>query len=489
MAQYRGGLLSVTFASNIVQGIGTLWVGNVDPGDMLLITGDTNIYTVDTVDSNTQLTIVGAYQASSKSGVNYAITRDFTPARGYPIPISGDIEAIRIFGQAIKMIDADMGTGGGGGGGAIYLDDLLDVSAINVPVGNVLSKLSDGTFGFQSVQAVSVGGTNLGAAGTANGAELFAGMSGGNLTFRRLLFQNLTFTQTATDITITGTSSGEVNTGASAGSAGSLSIYKDKLGTVLRFFGLRAGAGITILPEGDDLVFSSSGTGGGSGEANTTSNIGSGNVQLAAPKTGVNLPFKSVNFPTDRFTVTEFSNTFTVAFKPQPLSVAPDVSVGAASVGQVLRKGSDGLWSGFTLPASGIASVSADTAPALGGDLNTAGRKILGITDTFSGFMERPKTKSYTLVLSTTKSINLSSMVTRCALGTVGYRIDVGGYPASTPQGRPPGAISGTATTTTATATPTSAVLVPAGSELTLTLESVSTSATDFAFSLTYVTA
>jgi hypothetical protein len=203
----------------------------------------------------------------------------------------------------------------------------------------------------------------------------------------------------------------------------------------------------------------------------------------------VNLPFKTITFPSDRFTVTEFSNTFTVAFKPQPLSVAPDVSIGAASVGQVLRKGSDGLWSGFTLPASGIASVSADTAPTLGGDLNAAGRKILGITDTFSGFMERPKTKSYTLVLSTTKPINLSSAVTRCALGTVDYRIDVGGYPASTPQGRPPGAISGTATTTTATATPSSAVLVPAGSELTLTLESVSASAADFAFSLTYVTA
>lgn len=492
MSQYRGGLLSVTQNSNVVQGIGTEWLTNVEPGDMLLVTGDTNIYSVSAVASDTQLTIVGTYQASTKSGVNYAITRDFTPNRNYPIPVGGDIEAIRIFGQTIKMIDADIGSGsgGGGGGGAAYLNDLLDVRAVNVPTGFVMTKLADGTFGFESVVTASVSGANLGTAGIANGAELFAGLSGSNLTFRRLRGQNITVTQDANNIVLTAPSPGEVNTASSAGSASAFSIFKDKVASNLRFYGLRAGSGMTIVPEGDDLVLSSTATGGTSGgEANTSSNVGTGNVALAAAKSGVNLPFKTINFPADRFGVTESANTFTVAFKAQPLSAAPDTSIATATTGQVLRRDSDGLWKGATLPSPGIASVSADTNPSLGGDLNTAGRKILGIADTFSGLIEKPKSKSYVLVLSTNKPITLTGLVTRLVVGTLEARIDIGGYPDSSPSGRPPGAIESSVSTTTASASPTATAAVPAGSEITLTLINVSADAADFSFSLSFASA
>lgn len=487
MSQYRGGLLSVTQNSNVVQGIGTEWSANIEPGDMLLVIGDTNIYSVDTVVNDTQLTIVGVYQASTKSGVNYAISRDFTPNRNYPVPVGGDIEAIRFFGQALKMIDADMATGGSGGGGASFLNDLLDVRAINVPTGFVLTKLTDGTYGFEATASASVSGANLGTAGISNGAELFAGQSGNNLTFRRVRGQNITVTQDATNIVLTGPSPGEVNTGVSAGSASSFSIYKDKLAAALRFYGLRAGAGVTIVPEGDDLVFSSTATGGTGGEANTSSNVGTGSVALAAAKSGVNLPFKTINFPTTWFTVAEASNTFSVSFKPQPISGASDVSISTATTGQVLRKDSDGLWKGATLPAPGIASVSADTAPFLGGDLNTNGRKILGIADTFSGQIEKPKNKSYVLVLSTNKPITITGLVTRLTAGSLTARIDIGGYPTSTP--KPPGVVEVSASTSIASASPPSATTVAAGNEITLTLTNVSADAADFSFSLTFASA
>lgn len=78
MAAYRTGTVAVTSGSRTVTGSGTLWAVTVSPGDEFTIC-DANAlptggrYEVDTVNSNTSITLVQNYQGSTASGLAYAI--------------------------------------------------------------------------------------------------------------------------------------------------------------------------------------------------------------------------------------------------------------------------------------------------------------------------------------------------------------------------------------------------------------------------------
>lgn len=78
---------------------------------------------------------------------------------------------------------------------------------------------------------------------------------------------------------------------------------------------IKAGANVslTLTDEGTSVTIAASGTGGGgvSGEANTTSNLGTG-VGIAAPKSGVNLPMKSLKAGAN-ITLTSDANEITIA--------------------------------------------------------------------------------------------------------------------------------------------------------------------------------
>lgn len=87
-----------------------------------------------------------------------------------------------------------------------------------------------------------------------------------------------------------GSSTGEANTGSNVGT-GDGSVFKQKLGIDLQFKTIKAGSNITVVNGANEITISAAG--GGSGEVNTASNVGSGNGVYVS-KVGADLRFKSI---------------------------------------------------------------------------------------------------------------------------------------------------------------------------------------------------
>lgn len=73
---YTTGTVTGTINTLTLTGSSTAWLANVYPGDEILINGDTNIYKVFNVDSDTQITLYNNLVAAP-SGATYAISRQF----------------------------------------------------------------------------------------------------------------------------------------------------------------------------------------------------------------------------------------------------------------------------------------------------------------------------------------------------------------------------------------------------------------------------
>jgi hypothetical protein len=72
---YSTGTLSGTINTNTVTGSGTSWLSNIYPGDSITI--GSYSYTVQKVDSDTQLSLYNKQQVTSTAGTTYTITRQF----------------------------------------------------------------------------------------------------------------------------------------------------------------------------------------------------------------------------------------------------------------------------------------------------------------------------------------------------------------------------------------------------------------------------
>jgi hypothetical protein len=114
MSQYKTGTVNVTTNSTTVVGNGTLWLGEIEAGDIFTVVGNGAWYEVASVVSNTELTLTAQYRGVTASGAAYAVTRDFTPENGYPYPVTGDVETAGIVKRALVMIDAHLATVDGG---------------------------------------------------------------------------------------------------------------------------------------------------------------------------------------------------------------------------------------------------------------------------------------------------------------------------------------------------------------------------------------
>jgi hypothetical protein len=110
-----------------------------------------------------------------------------------------------------------------------------------------------------------------------------------------------------------GIGGGEVNTASNLGtSLDGYGVYANKSGVDLRYYRLKAGSGITIAQEANDLLITSTG-GGGGGEANTASNRGTiaNGEGIFYQKLGVDLQLKRIKAGTN-VTVSSDSNSITI---------------------------------------------------------------------------------------------------------------------------------------------------------------------------------
>lgn len=166
----------------------------------------------------------------------------------------------------------------------------------------------------------------------------------------------------------TGGGSGEANTGTNVGTG--LGLYAGKVGTALQFRSLIAGSNITLTPDGTSVTIAS--TGGGSGEANTASNLGTG-VGLFASKSGVNLGFKSL-VAGSNITLTPDANSVVVsASNSGEANTVSNIGTGtglyASKVGVDFRLRSLAVSTGLSLASDGSTITLTNTAP---GETNTA---------------------------------------------------------------------------------------------------------------------
>ena len=106
--QYLTGTVTVTNASNIVTGVGAEWLGKISPGDIFTIQNSNVWYEVATVDSDVQITLTAPYVDITAAGAAYLLHNSFTANVSLPYPISGDLQAAAITGDAIVKIDAQI---------------------------------------------------------------------------------------------------------------------------------------------------------------------------------------------------------------------------------------------------------------------------------------------------------------------------------------------------------------------------------------------
>lgn len=76
-AVYSSGTATVATGSKVVTGTGTSWAANVDAG-MLLHIGSERVYSVEAVNSDTELTLRDAYQGSGGGGKSYTLSPLYT---------------------------------------------------------------------------------------------------------------------------------------------------------------------------------------------------------------------------------------------------------------------------------------------------------------------------------------------------------------------------------------------------------------------------
>lgn len=115
-----------------------------------------------------------------------------------------------------------------------------------------------------------------------------------------------------------GGGSGEINTGSNVGT-GEGSVFRNKTSTTLNFKTLKAGTNVTLTNNADDVTINSSG--GGTGEANTYSTVGTG-AAWTLTKSGVNLPFRSFIVGSNKLTLSTNANDLTLDVNETNLTLA-----------------------------------------------------------------------------------------------------------------------------------------------------------------------
>jgi hypothetical protein len=176
---YSTGTIAVSNGSAAVTGTGTAWVGNVSPGSIIIMpNGD--VYFVQSVNSNTSLTLSRAYAGTSQTGQSY----DIAPTGGITAAL---VERVQELVTQFAGIANNAGTGkfGDGAIGAPGISFLLDQdTGLRRIASNALAVVAGG-----ADQLILQGGVASGAVvqaslidATANKLAKVGGFGGGGAT-------------------------------------------------------------------------------------------------------------------------------------------------------------------------------------------------------------------------------------------------------------------------------------------------------------------
>ena len=143
MSQVRIGTVDVTNGSQVVSGSGTNWLSSVSANDLFIIQGESVIYRIASVASDTQLSLSSNYVGVTATALPYVVHIDFTTS-GIPLMQDGDIETVSIYNLAVVSLEqglsfgtyylgafavapTETGTGGAITEGMMYFDTVTDL--------------------------------------------------------------------------------------------------------------------------------------------------------------------------------------------------------------------------------------------------------------------------------------------------------------------------------------------------------------------------
>ena len=222
---------------------------------------------------------------------------------GTNVTLSEQAETITINATGGGSGESNTSSNSGGGAGLAQAKVGVDLPFKSLLQGSniTITEQADTVTIAATVTGEANTGANLGA-----GEGVFAQKSGVQLQFKSLVESgSITLTSDANTITIDST--GEANDLKNQGAGSALGLPKS--GTDLPLKSLLAGSGINLTEQVDTVTIEA--TGGGAGEANTQTNQGAG-AGLGLPKSGVDLPLKSIVQGTN-ISITEQADTITIS--------------------------------------------------------------------------------------------------------------------------------------------------------------------------------
>ena len=232
---------------------------------------------------------LGVYKTTVGSQFQY---RSLTSSNGITLAYSGTSDEISIGLSYSGLVTSAVNVGTGSGvflGPTGSTGNILQLRSLTAGSSNItITEVGNNIVINVPVIGTTAQGINL---GTGASADVYAGMSGADLTFRRLVFgTGITGSQTTDKIYISAT--GKANQGLNIGGAPGL-IYAGMSGDDLQFRSLTGGSNVTVTTIGNIIQIDSI----GGGATSTGINIGatgSTSGRIYAGMSGPDLTFRSV---------------------------------------------------------------------------------------------------------------------------------------------------------------------------------------------------
>jgi len=106
--QYTQGTIETVDTDATIAGSGTAFTDYVEAGDLFVVAGETTLYTIASVTSDTALELTAPYSGTGAGGQSYRISTGFTPNFDFPEINGGDLDWPTFLTQTIRLIDLEL---------------------------------------------------------------------------------------------------------------------------------------------------------------------------------------------------------------------------------------------------------------------------------------------------------------------------------------------------------------------------------------------